>query len=131
MKELISSQDILRYNLINNEKQKFKTQVIDIINQILPTATILKTSYWPFFMSTDGRCLCLCDRYGIVCCHTFNGKNWINLSYVEESAFYLKLSDTCSVKPLVSTHLFLIHSMTSFFAVLRRHYYKFGRCERN
>ncbi|CAH1367197.1 unnamed protein product [Tenebrio molitor] len=41
----------------------------DVFDQILPTAIVLQSAYWPFYKDSKGKCLCICEQYGIVCKH--------------------------------------------------------------
>lgn len=55
-------------------------QIFDIVNQIIPSAYLLDTSYWIFYSSMNGLTICLCHRFGIRCPHLRGPRHWLNMS---------------------------------------------------
>ncbi|KAF2899043.1 hypothetical protein ILUMI_07130 [Ignelater luminosus] len=60
-------------------------KIFDIVNQIMPTAYVYNTSYWIFYKSQYGECLCVCERFGIKCFHRKNAFHFINLDPLPEN----------------------------------------------
>lgn len=99
-----------------------------MINQILPTAVVFKTGYWPFFSRINGNPVCICERFCIICKHKRNIAHWIDMTELEENSFYFKHDSTLHVKPTVkpfnnifkNAHMTLLIRGARFQPVIKR-----------
>ncbi|KAL1516733.1 hypothetical protein ABEB36_000601 [Hypothenemus hampei] len=67
--------------ICKSDLQEFTiAKIFDIFNQILPSAFVLNTGYWPFFNTIKKQSICICGRYGMECRHFKHDYHWIDIS---------------------------------------------------
>lgn len=52
---------------------------MDILEQLLPTAYVVNTAYWPLYLTETGDSLCVCNIFNINCPHISGSLSWIDL----------------------------------------------------
>ncbi|KAL3285256.1 hypothetical protein HHI36_019366 [Cryptolaemus montrouzieri] len=77
---LSNSQVIKRLKTFEEGYEK----IFDVFDQTFPTAFVLSTGYWIFFVSNFGSPLCICGRFGIICRHVRSKNHWIDLQPLVE-----------------------------------------------
>ncbi|XP_045464821.1 uncharacterized protein LOC123674042 [Harmonia axyridis] len=80
------SLDAALYVCNNNMERFTDAKIFDVFDQTFPTAFILSTGYWIFFVSNYGAPLCVCGRFGVVCRHVRHRTHWIDLQPMAEKS---------------------------------------------
>ncbi|XP_018578197.1 uncharacterized protein LOC108916431 isoform X2 [Anoplophora glabripennis] len=55
------------------------SRLMDILDQLLPTAYVVNTAYWPLYQTETGDSICICNIFNINCPHMPGGLSWIDL----------------------------------------------------
>lgn len=58
-------------------------QVMDLMEQIIPSAYVYGTSYWVYY-AMDHELVCICKNYNLPCKHNVQDVHCLDLSLIEE-----------------------------------------------
>lgn len=81
----------------------FFFKIVDLIEQIIPSAYVYGTGYWVFY-EHEGDLICVCKRYGLLCKHTLQGTHCLDNTPIpeENDAYFYDQTYNGAVLPDVS-----------------------------